>query len=61
MDEIGPFSTAAEMLAALRAREVSSVELVDMHVDRIERLDGALADMLDRFVNGVGGKDQIDI
>ena len=30
------------MLAALRACEVSSVELVDMHVDRIERLDGAL-------------------
>jgi amidase len=40
--EIGPYSTAVEMLAALRARQVSSMELVDMHVARIEEFDGAL-------------------
>ena len=30
------------MLAALDAREVSSVELVDLHLERIDQLDGAL-------------------
>ena len=40
--EIGPFSTAGEMLAALDAGLVSSVELVEMHVDRIDEYDGAL-------------------
>jgi amidase len=39
---IGPFTTAAAMLKALQAREVSSVELVQMHLDRIDALDGAL-------------------
>jgi len=39
---IGPFSTATEMLAALRARKVSSSELVEMHLQRIEELDGPL-------------------
>ena len=39
---IGPFSTATEMLAALRAREVSSAELVEMHLARIDAHDGKL-------------------
>ena len=39
---IGPFSTATEMLTALRARKVSSAELVDMHLKRIDELDGPL-------------------
>jgi amidase len=39
---IGPYSTATEMLAALRARKVSSVELVEMHLQRIDERDGAL-------------------
>ena len=39
---IGPYSTATEMLTALRARKVSSVELVEMHVKRINERDGAL-------------------
>jgi amidase len=39
---VSPYSTATEMLAALRAREVSSVELVQMHLDRIQALDGPL-------------------
>src|SRR6185369_15222330 len=41
-DTIGPFSTAGEMLAALDAKEISSVELVEMHLARIEKLDEAL-------------------
>jgi amidase len=39
---IGPFSTAGEMLAALRARKISSSELVELHLKRIEELDGPL-------------------
>lgn len=39
---IGPYTTATAMLQALRAREVSSVELVEMHLARIETVDGAL-------------------
>src|SRR5215475_5284307 len=39
---IGPFSTAIEMLAALRARKVSSSELVELHLKRIDELDGPL-------------------
>jgi amidase len=39
---IGPYSTASEMLTALRARKVSSAELVEMHLQRIEERDGAL-------------------
>jgi amidase len=42
MAQIGPFSSATEMMAALDDGDVSSVELVDLHVDRIERHDGAL-------------------
>jgi amidase len=37
--QIDAFATANAMLRALRAREVSSVELLDLHVDRIQRLN----------------------
>jgi amidase len=37
---VGPFSTATEMLAALRAREISSSELVEMHLKLIADIDG---------------------
>ncbi|RPI09843.1 MAG: amidase, partial [Actinobacteria bacterium] len=40
--EIGPFSTALEMLAALDAREISSVELTELHRQQIEKHDPAL-------------------
>ncbi len=36
-DRIDAFATATEMLAALRARRVSAVELLDLHQRRIER------------------------
>ena len=41
-NEIGPYSTATEMLAALDNKTISSVELVDLHVRRIEERDGDL-------------------
>ncbi len=41
-EPIGPYSTATEMLTALRARKVSSTELVEMHLKRIDQRDGAL-------------------
>jgi amidase len=41
-NDIGPFSTATAMLAALRTGAVSSSELTEMHIERIERLDGPL-------------------
>jgi hypothetical protein len=34
---IDPFAAATEMLGALRARRVSAVELLDLHISRIER------------------------
>ncbi|MGH2561886.1 MAG: amidase family protein [Thermomicrobiales bacterium] len=37
-----PFATATEMLRALRARNVSAVELLDLHVERIDRINPAL-------------------
>ena len=40
--EIGHYSTATEMLAALDAKTISSAELVDLHIARIEAHDGAL-------------------
>ena len=40
--EIGPFSSASEMLAALDSGEVSSRELIELHIDRIEKCDGDL-------------------
>ena len=36
------FSTATEMLAALRARDVSAVELLDLHLRRIEGYDAVV-------------------
>ena len=41
-DRIDAFATATEMLAALRAKRVSAVELLDLHVRRIERHNKAL-------------------
>jgi amidase len=40
--EIGSYSTATEMLAALGDKTISSVELVELHVRRIEERDGDL-------------------
>jgi amidase len=39
---IEPFATATEMLAALRTRRLSAVELLDLHVRRIARHNPAL-------------------
>jgi amidase len=39
---IDAFAPATEMVRALRAREVSAVELLDLHLARIERYNGAL-------------------
>lgn len=41
-DDIGVYSSAGEMLAALRARTISARELVHLHLERIEARDGAL-------------------
>lgn len=40
--EIGPFSSAAQMLAALDRGEISAAELVGLHIDRIEARDSDL-------------------
>lgn len=40
--DIGPYSTATEMLVALDSRTISSAELIEMHVQRIEERDGPL-------------------
>jgi amidase len=40
--DIGPFSTATAMLAALDAKEVSAAELTELHLGRIAEHDGAL-------------------
>jgi amidase len=39
---ITPYSTATEMRGALDTRQVSAVELVEMHLARIEAIDGVL-------------------
>lgn len=39
---IDPFSSAASMLEALRRRDVSAVELLELHLDRIARYNGEL-------------------
>lgn len=39
---VDPFASATDMLDALRARTVSARELVDAHIARIERYDGAV-------------------
>ena len=38
----GPFSTAIELAAAIRKKEVSSLELTDMYIDRVQRYDGQI-------------------
>ena len=51
--DLSPFSTAIEMLDALRAKRISAVELYDMHVARIERFNGALnAIVIETFERG---------
>ena len=42
MVDIDPFASATELLAALRAGKISSTELTDLYVRRIERHDGRL-------------------
>lgn len=42
MAEIDHFSTARDMLAAVRAGAVSARELLDLHLDRIEEVNGAV-------------------
>ena len=42
MSQLDHFSTATVMLAALDARDVTSVELVEMHIERIEATDADL-------------------
>ncbi len=39
---IDTFSTATQMMTALNAKVISSVELTEMHLSRIEQLDGVL-------------------
>ncbi|HEX7038183.1 MAG TPA: amidase family protein [Pseudomonadales bacterium] len=39
---IDHYGSATEMLAALRAREISAAELAELHIARIETLDGEL-------------------
>jgi len=39
---INPFSSARDLMAALDAKEVSSRELTEMYIERIQRLDGPL-------------------
>ena len=39
---IDHFSSAGEMLAALASKEISAVELTDMHIERIEAHDEKL-------------------
>lgn len=41
-DRLDAFASATEMLAALRARRISAVELLDLHERRIARYNGAL-------------------
>jgi len=42
MATIDPFSTATDLVAALRARRVTSTELTELYIRRIERHDGRL-------------------
>lgn len=39
---IDPFTPAVELAAAVRRKEISPVELADLYLDRIDRLDGRL-------------------
>ena len=42
MADVDPFSTATELLVALRTRQLTSTELTDLYIRRIERHDGRL-------------------
>lgn len=42
MGDIDPFTPAVQLAAAVRSKEVSPVELADLYLDRIERLDPQL-------------------
>src|SRR5262249_59754043 len=42
MTTIDPFASATELLDALRSRKVTSSELTDLYIRRIERHDGRL-------------------
>ena len=42
MGDIDPFTSAVDLAAAVRAREVSPLELADLYLERIERLDPQL-------------------
>jgi len=51
--DLGPFSTATQMLAALRAKRISAAELYEMHVERIQRLNPSLnAIIVETFERG---------
>jgi amidase len=51
--ELSPFSTATEMLEALRTKRVSAVELYEMHVQRIARFNPTLnAIVIETFERG---------
>ena len=39
---IDPFSTAVELATAIKNKEVSSLELTDFYIDRVERYDGQI-------------------
>ena len=41
-DTIEPFTPAVDLAAAVRRKDVSPVELVDLYLDRVDRLDGRL-------------------
>jgi amidase len=41
-DTIDPYTPAVELAAAVRRKDVSPVELVDLYLDRMDRLDGRL-------------------
>jgi amidase len=42
MDDFDPFESATSMLRALRARQLSAVELLELHLTRIDRHNGEL-------------------
>jgi amidase len=41
-DTISPFTSAADLAAAVRRKEVSPLELVDLYLERIDQVDGRL-------------------
>jgi amidase len=47
-DRLDAFASAGEMLAALRAKRVSAVELLDLHIRRIKRFDPQLNAIVER-------------